>query len=185
MRSRGRGASSFSGLGGQLPAPSLLPDLPPDKLTQLTVFGAQSTQHSSRQSSGLTLLGDAPGGKCGAGYSLATGDKPGWGDNAAGGYKANVASAQACALLCTSNSQCKSFEYSPTQKKCNRNTVGPPPKKNGYKDFLYCIRASGMCGAHSSSLAPLPPPPTFCGAHCQSSTDSTYCVLGTKHAACE
>ena len=78
---------------------------------------------------------------CPAGYDYIVGDKPGWGDQAAGGSTPNVLSIAACATLCGANSNCLSFEYYPTSKVCNRNEARlPDAGSRPHEDSAFCSK---------------------------------------------
>ena len=44
-----------------------------------------------------------------------------------------------CSERCNDDPQCRSFEYSPTEKKCNLNK-DDAPTQNTYKDFAFCVK---------------------------------------------
>ena len=77
---------------------------------------------------------------CPDGYNDAVGDLPGSGDPDAGGSTPNVASIAACATLCSANSNCGSFEWSPTEKACNRHTDSLPTLGR-FGDYSFCSNA--------------------------------------------
>ena len=94
------------------------------------------------------------GSVCPSGYTLKSGDKPGFGDGNAGGISSNVVSASDCADLCNANTNCKSFEWSPTEKKCARNNIGNPPNSNAYKDYMYCMQEGEPLATDPNSDCP-------------------------------
>jgi len=63
---------------------------------------------------------------CPGGYTWKSGDLPGAGNAESGGQLNNVESMFDCAQQCDANPECLSIEYSPSQKKCNRNNKASP-----------------------------------------------------------
>merc|ERR1711957_894880 len=69
---------------------------------------------------------------------LEAGDLPGWGTGGIGG-RISADTSLVCAGLCNAKTNCLSFEWSPTQKKCNLNTEAHPTGRP-YRDFDFCSR---------------------------------------------
>lgn len=77
---------------------------------------------------------------CPAGYELMIGDVYGgdqWGERA---KRTFADSAADCAQRCTRTPGCGSFEYSPSLKRCFRNTQTRPTHAEQRGDFLFCRR---------------------------------------------
>ena len=91
---------------------------------------------------------------CGIGYHHVIGHKLGSGDSAVGGSRSDVDSIQVCADLCNANHQCRSFEYSPTQRKCIHHTVARPANSSSLLDYRYCIKVAVPRPSKESSSAP-------------------------------
>merc|ERR1711957_453755 len=75
---------------------------------------------------------------CAPGYEMEAGDLPGWGTGGIGG-RISADTSLVCAGLCSAKTNCLSFEWSPTQKKCNLNTEAHPTGRP-YRDFDFCSR---------------------------------------------
>merc|ERR1719312_2344450 len=75
-------------------------------------------------------------GDCPQGYKLTPGDIPGWGDSIKPGGYLNQNMGQ-CKDLCNANNLCCSFEWSPTERRCNLNQECVPTEGK-YKDYLFC-----------------------------------------------
>merc|ERR1712226_103453 len=75
---------------------------------------------------------------CGVNFNLVEGDYPGWGQ--IGSYF-DIGSTDYCALICLSKTSpdCRSYEYSNTERRCNLNTVERPTDKRKYKDYAFCV----------------------------------------------
>ena len=69
------------------------------------------------------------------------GDVAGFGTiNGRGGDEV-VASQDACANLCSAESSCKSYEFSPATNKCSLNTVATPDLPIIiYEDYIFCAK---------------------------------------------
>ena len=70
---------------------------------------------------------------CGEGFELIPGDIPG--DGVLGRVK--VGDTDECAELCLNNNQCRSYEYSVTEKWCNLNRELKPTEPV-YGDYFFC-----------------------------------------------
>ena len=70
-------------------------------------------------------------------FNLVEGDYPGWGQ--IGSYK-DIRSTDVCARMCNfkTNPDCRSYEYSNTERRCNLNTV-ERPTEGKYKDYAFCV----------------------------------------------
>ena len=73
---------------------------------------------------------------CPQGYQLTQGDIPGWGNSIKPGGYLNQNIGQ-CKDLCNANNLCCSFEWSPTERRCNLNQECVPTEGK-YKDYLFC-----------------------------------------------
>eukprot|EP00927_Polykrikos_kofoidii_P078803 TRINITY_DN75605_c0_g1_i1.p1 TRINITY_DN75605_c0_g1~~TRINITY_DN75605_c0_g1_i1.p1 ORF type:complete len:625 (+),score=106.32 TRINITY_DN75605_c0_g1_i1:50-1924(+) len=76
---------------------------------------------------------------CPVGYELVEGDVHG-GDQWTGRHKIFASSLQACAGKCSATPGCGSFEYSPSTKRCFRNSQTRPTSSKGLSDFMFCRR---------------------------------------------
>ena len=56
------------------------------------------------------------------------------------GSTPHVASISACADLCNAQLSCRSIEYSPTKKICNRNNASLPTNEQ-LEDYMFCLRS--------------------------------------------
>ena len=72
---------------------------------------------------------------CSAGFEEKEGDVPGWGLSIRGGFEA--ATTNDCAAQCKAEAECCSYEWSPTEKKCNLNKECLPTASK-YKDYHFC-----------------------------------------------
>ncbi|KAL5249273.1 hypothetical protein ACHWQZ_G018210 [Mnemiopsis leidyi] len=79
----------------------------------------------------------APKSGCPAGYRAEDADVPGWGTYL--GSRRLVGSREICALMCTSWSDCYSFEHSNSDRICNINT-SRWPSRGPYKDYQFCTK---------------------------------------------
>ena len=77
------------------------------------------------------------GSTCPAQYTNYAGDVPGWGSIRSLLSINNVAS---CARNCDLTSGCCSFEYSPTERRCNLNTECKPTTAAVHKDYTFCVK---------------------------------------------
>ena len=110
------------------------------------------------------LGGAGPGFLCPAGYDYIAGDKAGWGDQVSGGSTPNVLSIAACANLCGENLNCLSFEYYPTRKVCNRNSVRlPDAGSSPHEDSAFCSKTgtSPTVQAYVPPASPAHVPPRY------------------------
>jgi len=76
---------------------------------------------------------------CAKGYIYMPGDVPGAGSNkflASNG----IDSAEECAEYCSKNRGCGSYEFSPSELKCNINTENEPTSEKIYKDYQFCSK---------------------------------------------
>merc|ERR1712126_237394 len=73
---------------------------------------------------------------CPQGYKLTPGDIPDWGNSIKPGGYLNQNIGQ-CKDLCNANNLCCSFEWSPTERRCNLNQECVPTEGK-YKDYLFC-----------------------------------------------
>jgi hypothetical protein len=77
------------------------------------------------------------GSTCPVQYTNYAGDVPGWGSIRSLLSINNVAS---CANHCDLTSGCCSFEYSPTERRCNLNTECKPTTAAVHKDYTFCVK---------------------------------------------
>jgi len=83
---------------------------------------------------------------CPQGYELTPGDVLGRGDSIKSGGYDDINLIDDCKDLCNSNALCCSFEWSPTEKRCNLNKECLPTK-GWYKDYLFCHKPiNGISG---------------------------------------
>jgi len=90
---------------------------------------------------------------CEKGYLYMPGDVPGSGSNkylTTGG----IDSAEKCAEFCTKEDGCGSYEFSPSELKCNINTENEPTSRRIYKDYQFCSKEK--TGKHASFIRYLP-----------------------------
>ena len=66
----------------------------------------------------------------------------GWSDviGGSGGVMSNVLDTGACGRKCNIHSQCKAYNYSPTQKECMLITKQSPTSPSAWKDFKFCSK---------------------------------------------
>merc|ERR1711879_302266 len=86
---------------------------------------------------------------CAKGYMYMPGDVPGSGSNqfvATSG----IDSANKCAEYCDKEKNCGSYEFSPSELKCNVNTENEPTSKKIYKDYQFCSKKS--TGKHAGFI---------------------------------
>ena len=81
-------------------------------------------------------------GPCGSEFEEAVGDIPGWGTVNGRGGAETVTDCSKCADLCSSDTACKSYECSPSEKKCSLNSVANPTS-GAYKDYTFCVKPEG------------------------------------------
>lgn len=77
--------------------------------------------------------------QCPEGWEQLVGDVYG-GDQFTGTYQNTADSMEDCAFSCLSKPGCGSFEYSPSKKRCFRNSQTRPTHEEGNKDFVFCRR---------------------------------------------
>jgi len=85
----------------------------------------------------------ASGGQCPAGFRQMVGDVAGSGSSTFGTEASEVfiATAQACGARCLALENCRSFEWSPTEKRCNLNTAATPDLGSAnYLDYVFCSK---------------------------------------------
>jgi len=90
---------------------------------------------------------------CEKGYLYMPGDVPGSGSNkylTTGG----IDSAEKCAEFCSKEDGCGSYEFSPSELKCNINTENEPTSRKIYKDYQFCSKEK--TGKHASFIRYLP-----------------------------
>eukprot|EP01047_Picozoa_sp_COSAG01_P004878 COSAG01_NODE_162_length_23597_cov_21.924130_21_plen_741_part_00 len=115
---------------------------------------------------------------CPSGYIAKSGDKPGFGDSNAGGKRTGILQISSCGQLCNSNSNCKSFEWSPSELFCNLNNVGNPPSTTQYKDYQYCVQTHAQQRATCACAA------GWTGAQCQTQAKKCVCANGEPQPGC-
>ena len=76
---------------------------------------------------------------CPEGYNLQPGDIPGWGQ--IGKNPSTETDVSGCSKRCNEEASCCSFEYSPTEHKCNLNK-DCAPSQNKYKDYAFCTKGN-------------------------------------------
>ncbi|CAE8628056.1 unnamed protein product [Polarella glacialis] len=76
---------------------------------------------------------------CPLGYERVAGDVYG-GDQWTGNWKHSADSIEDCAWRCLRQPGCGSFEYSPSKKKCFRNSQTRPTSEQDRGDFVFCRR---------------------------------------------
>ena len=59
------------------------------------------------------------------------------------GSFSNIPNNDECGMKCLSTAGCRSYEYSPTEKKCNLNTVDAP-SRGIYKDYAFCVAGNSL-----------------------------------------
>mmetsp|Transcript_50386 Transcript_50386/g.150650 ORF Transcript_50386/g.150650 Transcript_50386/m.150650 type:complete len:553 (-) Transcript_50386:233-1891(-) len=79
-------------------------------------------------------------GKCPEGYERVVGDVYG-GDQFSGSRRSVAESLEECAQRCSRTPGCGSFEYSPSRKRCFRNSQTRPTHTADRLDFVFCRRA--------------------------------------------
>ena len=75
-------------------------------------------------------------GACPNGYAEREGDLPGWGTDIGSSLDLTR---QQCAEKCNGENNCKSFEHSDTDMKCNLNKIAEP-SQGPYLDFVFCTK---------------------------------------------
>jgi hypothetical protein len=86
-------------------------------------------------------------GPCGSGFKETAGDIGGWGKVNGRGGGETVTECNKCAELCSSDTVCKSYECSPSEKRCNLNHVATATS-GPYKDYNFCVKdLSEPCSA--------------------------------------
>ena len=73
---------------------------------------------------------------CGDGFTLKPGDIPGWGQISTTTESTIIG----CSNRCMHMSDCCSFEYSPTTKRCNLNK-DCFPTQGVFQDYAFCTKA--------------------------------------------
>merc|ERR1712062_412359 len=78
--------------------------------------------------------------ECGTGFTLKTGDVHGWGESI--GSFPEIKTSDTCAFLCSViyAQYCCSYEWSPTELKCNLNKECHTQTRTNHKDYLFCRR---------------------------------------------
>ena len=78
--------------------------------------------------------------ECGTGFTLKPGDVHGWGESI-GSYP-EIKTSDTCAFLCSViyAQDCCSYEWSPTDLKCNLNKECRTQTRTNHKDYLFCRR---------------------------------------------
>merc|ERR1712142_813524 len=61
-----------------------------------------------------------------------------------------IDSADKCAEYCDKEKNCGSYEFSPSELKCNVNTENEPTSKKIYKDYQFCSKKS--TGKHAGFI---------------------------------
>ena len=79
--------------------------------------------------------------ECSQGFTFNKGDVQ-WSDviGGKGGVMTNVLATGACGQKCNINSQCKAYNYSPSQEKCMLLVKQNPSLTSPYKDFNFCSK---------------------------------------------
>ena len=103
----------------------------------MKVFSARASKRKTTMTVGVL---------CAEGYTESPdSDVGGWGKINGKGGGQQVESASECAGLCDSEPECGSFEFSPTEKKCNLNLKSAQIKKgSSYKDYALCVKDRGI-----------------------------------------
>lgn len=78
--------------------------------------------------------------RCPVGFERLLGDVYG-GDQFSGGYSSFASSMEDCARKCAFTPGCGSFEFSPSSKRCFRNSQTRPTHDEQRSDFVFCRRA--------------------------------------------
>jgi hypothetical protein len=86
---------------------------------------------------------------CAKGYMYMPGDVPGSGSSQFVAT-AGIDSADKCAEYCDKEKNCGSYEFSPSELKCNVNTENEPTSKKIYKDYQFCSKKS--TGKHAGFI---------------------------------
>lgn len=94
----------------------------------------------SAKSEGVSFAIEEEIHQCPPGYERLLGDVFG-GDQFSGGYKSSATSIEDCARQCAYTAGCGSFEFSPTTKRCYRNSQTKPTHEVQRYDFIFCRRA--------------------------------------------
>merc|ERR1719499_273113 len=68
------------------------------------------------------------------------GDVPGSGSNQFVAGIGEIDSAKKCAQYCDKEEGCGSYEFSPSELKCNVNTENEPTTTKIYKDYQFCSK---------------------------------------------
>jgi len=77
---------------------------------------------------------------CQTGYMYMPGDVPGSGSNQFIAGIGEIDSAKKCAEYCDKEDGCGSYEFSPSELKCNINTENEPTSTKIYKDYQFCSK---------------------------------------------
>ena len=88
-------------------------------------------------------------GLCPSPYTEIPGDVGDWGSLESHSSIDNILS---CARLCDGNPACCSFEYSPTEKKCNLNKECKPTRQV-YKDYAFCAKGKSCTSITNLKMA--------------------------------
>ena len=77
------------------------------------------------------------------GYALVTGDVDGMGNT---GTYSGIETSDQCGDLCDSNPDCKSYEFSLNDQKCNLNTQAQPDTKECCEQngWTFCVNETGV-----------------------------------------
>ena len=65
----------------------------------------------------------------------------------------NVLATEACGQKCNTNSQCKAYNYSPSQEKCMLLTKQKPSLTSPYEDFKFCSKLEQPASPASDNAA--------------------------------
>jgi len=77
---------------------------------------------------------------CQPGYMYMPGDVPGSGSNKFTKGIGQIDSAKKCAEYCNKETSCGSYEFSPSELKCNVNQENEPTTTKIYKDYQFCSK---------------------------------------------
>jgi len=86
---------------------------------------------------------------CAKGYIYMPGDVPGSGSSQFVATS-NIDSADKCAEYCDKEKNCGSYEFSPSELKCNVNVENEPTSQKIYKDYQFCSKKS--TGKHAGFI---------------------------------
>ena len=85
----------------------------------------------------MTICLHLTGSTCPVQYTNYAGDVPGWGSIQS---LLSINNDTSCAKHCDLTSGCCSFEYSPTERRCNLNRECKPTRAEVHKNYTFCVK---------------------------------------------